>query len=74
MFDGDVAAVYIEPTLAVPGLRAWATGGGGAGGLAGRAAQLGSTGVAVVRDGVPAPRAARRSTFYRNVEGGLLVR
>jgi len=77
LFDGDVAAVCIEPTLATPGLRAsikngvhktwrrW---------VAGRAAQLGSTGVAVVRDGVPAPRTARRSTFYRNVEGWLLVR
>jgi hypothetical protein len=73
LFDGDVAAVRIEPTLAVPGLRAsvlgirrrW---------IAGRAAQLGSTGVTVVRDGVPAPRTARRSTFYRNVEGWLLVR
>jgi len=28
----------------------------------------------VMRDGVAAPRAARRSTFYRNVEGWLLVR
>jgi hypothetical protein len=77
LFDGDVAAVHIEPTLAMPGLRArveqdayriwrrW---------VAGRAAQLGSTGVAVVRDGVPVPRAARRSTFYRHVEGWLLVR
>ncbi len=76
LFDGDAAAVYIEPTLAMPGLRAsvlrvhtiwrrW---------TAGRAAQLGSTGVAVMRDGVPAPRTARRSTFYRNVEGWLLVR
>ena len=77
LFDGDVAGVRIEPTLAMPGLRAsvqigahriwrrW---------VAGRAVQLGSTGVVVVRDGVPAPRAARRSTFYRNVEGWLLVR
>jgi hypothetical protein len=70
LFDGEVAAVRIEPTLAVPGLRArvkrrW---------LAGRAAQLGSTGVTVVRDGVAAPRTTRRSTFYRNVEGWLLVR
>jgi hypothetical protein len=73
LFDGDVAAVCVEPTLVVPGLRAavrrirrrW---------VAGRAAQLGSTGVTVVRDGVPAPRTARRSTFYRNVEGWLLVR
>lgn len=73
LFDGEVAGVDIEPTLAMPGLRArvtapwrrW---------VAGRAVQLGSTGVAVVRDGVPAPRAARRSTFYRHVEGWLLVR
>lgn len=73
LFDGDVPAVHVEPTLAVPGLRArvatgrrrWA---------AGRAVQLGSTGAGVVRDGVPAPRPARRSTFYRNVEGWLAVR
>ena len=75
LFDGDVAGVCIEPTPALPGLRArvngprirrrWITG---------RAVQLGSTGVAVIRDGVPAPRTARRSTFYRNVEGWLLVR
>jgi hypothetical protein len=49
----------------VHGTRRWITG---------RAVQLGSTGVAVVRDGVSAPRTARRSTFYRNVEGWLLVR
>jgi len=32
-----------------------------------------SSGVTVVRDGVVAPRPARRSTFYRNVEGWLLA-
>lgn len=77
LFDGEVAAARVEPTLAMPGLRAsvrnrvrgiwrpW---------VPGRAAQLGSTGVTVMRDGVAAPRAAHRSTFYRNVEGWLLVR
>ncbi|WAJ45829.1 peptidase M50 [Mycobacterium sp. Aquia_216] len=73
LFDGDVTGAYIEPTLAMPGLRAsvhgtwrrW---------VAGRAVQLGSTGVKVIRDGVAAPRPARRSTFYRHVEGWLLVR
>ena len=71
LFDGDARTVDVEPTLAVPGLRArvgrrrW---------VAGRAVQLGSTGVTVVRDGVPAARPARRSTFYRNVEGWLAVR
>ncbi|OMC42516.1 peptidase M50 [Mycobacterium sp. IS-1264] len=70
LFDGDVAGLDIEPTLAVPGLRARTQGGRW---ITGRAVQLGSTGVVVVRDGVPAPRAARRSTFYRHVEGWLLV-
>ncbi|UGU00965.1 peptidase M50 [Mycobacterium intracellulare] len=73
LFDGDAAGVLVEPTLAMPGLRAslqgrwrrWVTG---------RAAQLGSTGVVVLRDGVPAPRPGRRSAFYRNIEGWLLVR
>ncbi|OBK48582.1 peptidase M50 [Mycobacterium sp. 1081908.1] len=70
LFDGEVAGAWIEPTLAVPGLRARVKGRW----VAGRAAQLGSAGVTVVRDGVAAPRATRRSTFYRNVEGWLLVR
>jgi hypothetical protein len=64
--------VCIEPTPSLPGLRARVR--GRRRWIAGRAVQLGSTGVAIIRDGVPAPRAARRSTFYRNVEGWLLVR
>ena len=71
LFDGDVAGVRIEPTAALPGLRARTSGGRW---LTGRAVQLGTTGVTVVRDGVPATRQARRSTFYRNTEGWLLVR
>ncbi|MGA8544168.1 MAG: peptidase M50, partial [Mycobacterium sp.] len=35
---------------------------------------LGATGAVVIRDGISAPRATRRSTFYRNTEGWLLVR
>lgn len=76
LFDGEVTGVRIEPTATLPGLRArllttwirprrWVTG---------RAAQLGTTGVLVVRDGVPATRPARRSTFYRNTKGWLAVR
>ena len=74
LFDGDVAGVRVEPTAALPGLRArvvhrrprrWVTG---------RAAQLGTTGAVVVRDGVPAGRPVRRSTFYRHTQGWLLVR
>ena len=75
LFDGEVPGVRIEPTSEVPGLRArvltgrlrprrWVTG---------RAAQLGTTGVTVVRDGVRAPRPARRSTFYRHTQGWLRV-
>ncbi len=41
--------------------------------VAGRAAQLGTTGMIVVRDGVAAARPARRSTFYRNTQGWLRV-
>jgi hypothetical protein len=72
LFDGNVDEVRIEPTAALPGLRARVS--GGRRWLTGRAAQLGASGAAVVRDGVPAPRAVRRSTFYRNTEGWLLVR
>ena len=71
LFDGDVAAVRIEPTRELPGLRARAQ---GRRWVPGRAAQLGCTGVTVVRDGVAAPRPARRSTLYRHIEGWLAVR
>jgi hypothetical protein len=75
LFDGDVTGVRIEPTATMPGLRAsvlssrmrpkrWVTG---------RAAQLGAAAALVVRDGVPAPRPVRRSTFYRHTEGWLRV-
>jgi len=75
LFDGEVAAVRVEPTGQLPGLRAavltgpfrprrW---------VAGRAAQLGTTGAQVVRDGVPGPRPVRRSTFYRHTQGWLHV-
>jgi hypothetical protein len=73
LFDGEAPGVRIEPTSTMPGLRAtvtrrprrWVTG---------RAAQLGTDSALVVRDGVPAPRPARRSTFYRHTEGWLQVR
>jgi hypothetical protein len=76
LFDGAATGVRIEPTDMLPGLRAgaltsrkrprrW---------VAGRAAQLGTTGALVVRDGVAAPRPVRRSTFYRHTKGWLAVR
>ncbi|ORB02914.1 peptidase M50 [Mycobacterium intermedium] len=75
LFDGDAAGADIEPTLSLPGLRvALRDGRPWRRWVLGRAAQLGTTGASVMRDGVPAPRTVRRSTFYRNVEGWLLVR
>ena len=74
LFYGDVAGVRIEPTLAMPGLRAAVlTGRRPSRWVAGRAAQLGTTGAVVTRDGVAAPRPVKRSTFYRHVKGWLLV-
>jgi hypothetical protein len=76
LFDGDVAWVRVEPMATMPGLRAAVVSLGGRQGrwVTGRAAQLGTTGALVSRDGVAAPRQVRRSTFYRNTEGWLLVR
>jgi hypothetical protein len=72
LFDGDVPGVRIEPTAALPGLRARVS--GERRWLIGRAAQLGSVGASVIRDGVATPRPVRRSTIYRNTEGWLAVR
>jgi hypothetical protein len=76
LFDGEAGGVRIEPIGTMPGLRAtvlsgrmrpkrWVTG---------RAAQLGSPGAFVERDGERSARAVRRSTFYRHTEGWLAVR
>ncbi|OBJ50663.1 peptidase M50 [Mycobacterium sp. 1423905.2] len=74
LFDGEVTGVRIEPTAAVPGLRASVDGRMWRRWVPGRAAQLGTTGATVVREGVAGGRAVRRSTFYRHIEGWLLVR
>ncbi len=75
LFDGEVSGVRIEPTAAMPGLRATVLGGGVGPRRwrSGRAAQLGTIGARVVRDGVPAPREVTRSTFYRHTTGWLRV-
>jgi hypothetical protein len=75
LFSGDVAGVRIEPTDQMPGLRAAVLSARGRPGrwLTGRAAQLGTVGAVVVRDGVPGQRAVKRSTFYRHTEGWLRV-
>jgi hypothetical protein len=73
LFSGDVAGVRIEPMTAMPGLRAAVLSARGRpqGWLTGRAAQLGAVEAFVVRDGVPAARPVKRSTFYRHTEGWL---
>ena len=72
LFDGEVAGVRIEPTVAMPGLRATVTGGRRRW-LAGRAVQLGTTGAQVVRDGETGQREVKRSTIYRHTTGWLRV-
>ncbi len=74
LFDGQVAGVRIEPLDRAPGVRAAVLGGWRRRWLEGRAAQLGTTGALVVRDGVAAPRPVRRSTFYRHIVDWLAVR
>jgi hypothetical protein len=74
LFDGDVAGVRVEPTQALPGLRACVIGPRRRRWIAGRAAQLGTTGATVVRDDNDASKIVRRSTFYRHTQGWLLVR
>lgn len=77
LFSGTVPGIRIEPTPAMPGLRAaidrprWF---GGYKWLEGRAMQLGSPAATVTRDGVANPRALKRSTFYRHDKKWLLVR
>ncbi|MFV8166967.1 hypothetical protein ACNQVK_33470 [Mycobacterium sp. 134] len=75
LFDGEAPGVRVEPTLDMPGLRASVLSDRGrpVRWVAGRAAQLGTPGAQVIRDGVPAPRTVRRSTFYRHTEGWLRV-
>lgn len=72
LFDGEVEGVRIEPTAEMPGLRATVLGGRRRW-VTGRAAQLGTTGAQVVRDGRPGAREVTRSTFYRHTTGWLRV-
>ena len=73
LFDGGVAGVRIEPTRSLPGLRAAVLDRRPRRWVSGRAAQLGTTGVRVLRDGVAGPREVKRSTFYRHTTGWLHV-
>ncbi|MGE2689210.1 peptidase M50 [Mycolicibacterium pulveris] len=73
LFDGTTPGIRVEPTPTLPGLRAAVLRRGRRRWVTGRAAQLGTTGAVVLRDGVPGPRPVRRSTFYRHTEGWLRV-
>ncbi len=74
LFDGHADEITIEPTRALPGVRARVRQGRRDGRWSsGRAVQLGTTGAIVERDGVPAARPVRRSTFYRHTQGWLRV-
>ncbi|MCV7172233.1 hypothetical protein H7I41_20150 [Mycobacterium manitobense] len=75
LFDGDVHGVRIEPTAALPGLRAAVLSPRGRprGWVSGRAVQLGTSGALLTRDGVAASRPVKRSTFYRHTTGWLRV-
>lgn len=69
LFDGDVTGVRIEPTREAPGVRATVLSGRMRphGWVAGRAAQLGSTGAFVVRDGELSNRPVKRFAYYRHI-------
>ena len=75
LFSGEVRAMFVTPTLELPGVRAgvprrfrrprW---------TAGRAAQLGTPAAVINRDGVQSDRTVPRASFYRHHESWLLVR
>ncbi|GEM32730.1 hypothetical protein NN3_37370 [Nocardia neocaledoniensis NBRC 108232] len=75
LFSGIVNTMLISPTMTMPGVRArvrkglrkrtW---------VSGRAAQLGTPGAIVTRDGITNERKVPRSTFYRFEQPWLLVR
>ena len=75
LFTGKVTALHVSPTLETPGVRATIQRGWGKRRwVAGRAAQLGSPGAVVTRDGIASDRTVPRSSFYRHHEPWLLVR
>lgn len=75
LFSGKVTKMQVSPMLDLPGVRAsvqkgirkrkW---------VAGRAAQLGTPGAVVTRDGIANTRKVPRSSFYRHHESWFLVR
>lgn len=77
LFSGTIAAVHVEPTVEMPGLRARADNGRRfrrRRWVAGRAMQLGTRAAVVSRDDIADTRTVKRSAFYRHHEPWLLVR
>lgn len=75
LFSGQVTTMLISPTMTMPGVRARVRKGlRKRGWVAGRAAQLGTPGAIVTRDGITGERTVARSTFYRFEQPWLLVR
>ncbi|MFI9506788.1 hypothetical protein [Nocardia sp. NPDC052566] len=75
LFSGKVTAMHVSPTLELPGVRATAQRGiRRRRWVEGRAAQLGTPGAVVTRDGIRGERTVPRSSFYRHHEPWLLVR
>lgn len=70
LFSGATRGLVIEPTdegvrASLGRFRPW---------VSGRAAQTGTTGLLLTRDGVPHERVIKRSTFYRHTADWRLVR
>lgn len=75
LFDGEVAGVRVEPTRELPGLRASVLSGRmrPQGWVSARAAQLGTPGAFVARDGELSTKTVRRFAYYRHIRGWLAV-
>lgn len=71
---GSAKAIIIEPTTAMPGVRARLDKRFRARWHSGRAAQSGAPALIVERDGVTGQRPVKRSTFYRHQHNWKLVR
>ena len=74
LFDGDVGAVEIEPTVQEPGVRGRIARRLPGGWKRGRAVQTGGTNLMVEREGELTERVVKRSTFYRHHIDWKLVR
>ncbi len=66
LFDGEVTAIEIEPTICEPGVRGRVARLLPGGWKSGRAVQTGGTNLVVEREGVLTDRVVKRSTFYRH--------